>query len=234
MLFTCEHASNRLPAALGDLGLDKDALRSHIAWDPGARAVALRLSEAFDAPLVMPCFSRLAYDCNRPPSRADAIAARSEGRTILGNLDLSHAARAARAKALHDPFHAALEVLIASRLAAGRAPVLVTLHSFTPVFLGNPRAVELGLLHDEDSRLADACLAVPLQDGPKMARNQPYGPDDGVTYSLCKHALPHNLLNLMFEIRNDLIVDDKAQRAMADCLQGLLQRALTDLGRANS
>ena len=36
---------------------------------------------------------------------------------------------------------------------------VVTVHSFTPVHFGEPRAVELGILHDEDSRLADGMLA---------------------------------------------------------------------------
>lgn len=236
LLLTCEHASNRLPAALGNLGLDDEALQSHIAWDPGARAVALRLSEAFDAPLVMPCFSRLAYDCNRPPSRADAIAVQSEGRRVPGNMDLSHDVRAVRARALHDPFHDAVEAAIAERQGAGRPPVLLTLHSFTPVFLGQTRDVELGLLHDDDARLADACLTATeaLGQGPRTARNQPYGPTDGVTYTLRKHALPHGLLNLMLEIRNDLIADDRGQEAMADWLRALLTRALADLDHTAS
>ena len=228
IVLTCEHASKRLPAALGDLGLDENAGRSHIAWDPGARALALLLSEALDAPLLMPRFSRLAYDCNRPPEREDAIAARSEGTVVPGNLGLTPEDRAARTRTFHDPFHGTLEALLQERLAAGRRPVLVTVHSFTPIFFGQTREVELGLLHDRDSRLADACLAVArdLSGGPKVARNQPYGPEDGVTYTLRKHALPKALPNLMIEVRNDLIAEETQLRTMAAWLQRLLELSL--------
>ena len=39
ILLICEHASNRLPARYGTLGLTSSELESHIAWDPGALGV---------------------------------------------------------------------------------------------------------------------------------------------------------------------------------------------------
>ena len=72
-LLLCDHASLRMPRALGTLGLPDDALRSHIAWDIGAADVAKRLSELLDAPLVLSGYSRLAIDCNRPPGTAPSI-----------------------------------------------------------------------------------------------------------------------------------------------------------------
>jgi len=232
-VLVCEHASNRLPAALGDLGLGAAARDSHIAWDPGARALALLLAEALDAPLLMPRFSRLAYDCNRPPTREDAVAARSEGIEVPGNCGLSPAARAARAASFHDPFHAALDTLLDESLAAGKALALISVHSFTPIFFGKARDVELGILHDRDSRLADACLAAAGDSGRpyKVARNQPYGPEDGVTYTLRKHALPRGLPNVMLEVRNDLIADDRQRRDLATWLLQLLRDGLSSLGR---
>ena len=41
----CDHASNRFPPAYGDLGLPASERVRHIAWDPGALAVSLRLSD---------------------------------------------------------------------------------------------------------------------------------------------------------------------------------------------
>ena len=223
VVLACEHASNAFPAPWGDLGLDAGARAAHIAWDPGARGVAARLSERLDAVLVAGTASRLIYDCNRPPEAPDAVLAFSEATAVPGNAGLSDAARRARAAAIHAPFHAAL----AAALDARPSPVLVTVHSFTPVYLGRPRATEIGILHDADARLADAMLAA-APAGRRVARNDPYGPADGVTHTLRRHALPGGRLNVMLEIRNDLIADAPAEAAMGDLLADWLTAALED------
>ena len=227
ILLVCEHASKRLPLALGTLGLDAEALESHIAWDPGAAAVAEGLAARLDATLVLQRFSRLAQDCNRPPEAEDAMPARSEAYEIPGNRDLTAAARQARSAAIYAPFHDKITALLDARQA--QAPVLVTIHSFVPRYLGRQRSVELGILHDSDTRLADALLAGALK-GLDIRRNQPYGPEDGVTHSLQRHALPRGLLNVMIEIRSDLIPDDDSQAVMAERLAAWLTQALGEIG----
>ena len=88
VLLVCEHASLTLPASLGTLGLSAEALTAHIAWDPGALAVARKLSGRFDAALVFQNFSRLVYDCNRPPESPDAMPVVSEIFEIPGNRNI--------------------------------------------------------------------------------------------------------------------------------------------------
>ncbi|MFS8145646.1 N-formylglutamate amidohydrolase [Rhizobium sp. BR 249] len=227
VLLVCEHASKTLPATFGDLGLPSEALSSHIAWDPGALAVARGISQALDATLVYQRFSRLIYDCNRPPSSPGAMPETSEIYAIPGNKDLNAGERLARTDALYVPFHDAIRGLIRDRRARGQDTVIVTMHSFTPIYHGRQRAVELGILHDEDSRLADrmldAAAEAPLY---RTERNQPYGPEDGVTHTLILHGLSNGLRNVMIEVRNDLIADDGGQGVMADYLTGLLQHSL--------
>ncbi|OWV90250.1 N-formylglutamate amidohydrolase [Rhizobium sp. R635] len=227
VLLVCEHASKTLPATFGDLGLPSEALSSHIAWDPGALAVARGISQALDATLVYQRFSRLIYDCNRPPSSPGAMPETSEVYAIPGNKDLSAGERLARTDALYVPFHDAIRGLIRDRRARGQDTVIVTMHSFTPIYHGRQRAVELGILHDEDSRLADRMLDA-AADAPlyRTERNQPYGPEDGVTHTLILHGLSNGLRNVMIEVRNDLIADDGGQGVMADYLTGLLQHSL--------
>lgn len=227
VLLICEHASQRLPAALGSLGLTPDVLDRHIAWDPGALAVAKRMSQELDAALIYQNFSRLAYDCNRPPDAPDAMPAKSEIYDVPGNAGLSAAERAARTKAIYLPFRAALASRIAEREAQGRSTVLVTVHSFTPVYHGVPRAVEIGILHDRDSRLADEMLRLAAASGQFVARrNEPYGPADGVTHTLKEHALANGLMNVMIEVRNDLIRDEAGQEVVAGFLAGLIRESL--------
>ena len=227
IVLVCEHASAAIPSAFGDLGLSPAARESHIAWDPGALAVARAMSERLNAVLVRSCVSRLVYDCNRPPEAADAMPARSEVFDIPGNAALTDADRAARIATFYRPF----EALLDRTLAAHPAPVVVTIHSFTPVYAGRPRAVEIGVLHDADARLADALLADPLP-GLRTERNAPYGPQDGVTHTLCRHALPTGRPNVMLEIRNDLIATPETAAAMGQRLADWLSRALSAGGIA--
>lgn len=227
VLLVCEHASLNMPSALGTLGLSQEALTSHIAWDPGALAVSRLMSKSLDATLIYQRFSRLVYDCNRPPESPEAIRDVSEVFRIPGNENLSSAEKFARAEALYFPFQNRIRDEIADRARRARPAVLVTIHSFTPVYFGKQRAVEIGILHDTDSRLADRMLSA-AEDTKlyRVERNEPYGPADGVTHTLELHALPNGLLNVMIEVRNDLIEDEVGQRVVADFLTGLLQESL--------
>lgn len=228
VILVCEHASRRLPASLGTLGLSAEALASHIAWDPGALAVSRLMAEQLDATLLFQRFSRLAYDCNRPPESPAAMPEKSEVFDVPGNAGLDQAARDARTRALYIPFRDRLRGLVETRIAEGRPPVIVTMHSFTPVYFGKPRDVEIGILHDADTRLADAMLAAAGTDGLyTIRRNEPYGPEDGVTHTLREHGLSKGLPNVMIEVRNDLIQNEAGQKVVAGYLAGLLGAALS-------
>lgn len=228
-LFVCEHASRRMPEHAANLGLDDDALVSHIAWDPGALDLARHLSVMLDGPLVHQRFSRLVYDCNRPPEAPAAMPEKSEIYEIPGNRGLSPAERYARTAALYVPFHDRVSAISHARAVRGQKSVIVTVHSFTPVYMGRQRDVEIGILHDDDSRLADCMLAATKDGRYRVERNEPYGPQDGVTHSLRLHGLPFGYLNVMIEMRNDLLRDESGQRAIADYLAGLLRASLEAL-----
>ena len=232
VLIVCEHASNHIPDAFRGLGLADDVAVSHVAWDPGAGRVAEHLAELLDASCLSSRVSRLVYDCNRPPDAPDAIPAKSEIYRIPGNEGLTSDERARRVASYYLPFKQALEEAIA-RLPAGG--VLVTVHSFTPVYFGKQRDVELGILHDADSRLADAMLAVlPQCCDLEVRRNDPYGPQDGVTHTLKQHGLPRGLLNVMIEIRNDLLRSDEQCSAIARMLAEALKVSIERCGPVGS
>ena len=235
VLLVVEHAGRRIPKALGFLGLAAGELERHIAWDIGAEGLARGLSERLDAPLVLQRYSRLVYDCNRPPEAPDAMPRLSELTPIPGNENLTADERKARVEALYRPFHAAVARLIDERDARGRRSVLVTVHSFTPVYKGVRRSLDLGVLHDSDARFADRLLGI--LDGEAdltVRRNEPYGPKDGVTHTLVLHALPRALDNVMLEVRNDLIADAAGQRRMAERLARVLSLAVPGSGEAKA
>jgi len=224
VLLVCEHASKHIPDSLDNLDLDARTANSHVAWDPGAVAVAGHLSSSLDAALIRATVSRLVYDCNRPPEAPGAMPAKSEIFPIAGNQNIGAEEKAARVNEIYVPFTNAIRDEISGRTAAGRATVLVTIHSFTPIYFGEKRKVELGILHDIDATFADAMLAIPSTM--EVQRNQPYGPDDGVTHTLKLHALPNGLLNVMIEIRNDLIATEGDQKKVADELSDMISQAL--------
>ncbi|MGB3813345.1 MAG: N-formylglutamate amidohydrolase [Shinella sp.] len=227
IILVCEHASRLLPKSLGTLGLSEEVRASHIAWDPGALAVSRLMAEHLDATLLFQRFSRLVYDCNRPPESPAAMPEKSEVFDVPGNAGLDQAARDARTEALYLPFRDTLSRIVKERIAEGRAPVIVTMHSFTPIYFGMQRLVEIGILHDADARLADAMLTAASEDKRyDVRRNEPYGPDDGVTHTLKEHGLSNGLPNVMIEVRNDLIKDEASQRVMAGYLSGLLRESI--------
>ncbi|WP_298913790.1 N-formylglutamate amidohydrolase [uncultured Roseobacter sp.] len=226
IVLVCEHASNHFPETFGGLGLDETVRGSHAAWDPGALAVAEYLSEMLEATLVAGGVSRLIYDCNRPPEAASAIPERSEAFDIPGNIGLSAERKQRRARQIYDPFHATVSEL----LDETHAQVMITVHSFTRVYLGKARDVEVGVLHDADSRLADAMLEIAGDHTSLLvARNQPYGPGDGVMHTLKRHGIGRGIPHVMLEVRNDLIATPKDQQTIAAMLAGWLKQALASV-----
>ncbi len=225
VVLVCEHASKRIPEGLGNMGLSADALESHIAWDPGALAVAKLMANQMAAPLVYGGVSRLVYDCNRPPEAAGAMPAKSEDCEIPANANLSSNERQSRVQGIYEPFTQALSDQIDQH--RNSLELMVTVHSFTPVYLGKQRSVELGLLHGRDDRFAMAMMAEPPQDLPFTTRlNEPYSAADGVAHTLDAQAFPKGLLNVMIEIRNDLIRTPEQQSIMAECLVPWIDRTL--------
>jgi predicted N-formylglutamate amidohydrolase len=227
VLLVCEHASSHIPARFDGLGLSAEHRLSHAVWDPGAVAVARHMSSRLDAGLVFSTVSRLVYDCNRPPGAPDAIPVKSEYIDIPGNVDLSEAEKNERVRSYYMPFCNLLTDTIAEN--PGK-PVIVTIHSFTPVYMGRNRDVEVGIVHDADRRLADQMLKLaPQHTTMVVLRNSPYGPEDGVTHTLKAHGIRNRLLNLMLEIRSDLIATEGQQRKVAEMLSGLLRASLSAL-----
>ena len=222
-VFACEHASNRLPRALGNLGLSPSDLERHIAWDPGAADVADGLAARLGGDLLKQRFSRLAIDCNRSPELPDAIATLSEDTTIPGNLGLSAEGRADRVAAFWAPFHAALEKLLDRRRRERRPTALVTIHSFTPVYRGIARPWHVGIISTDERSLPDAVLAVLRRDRTlTVGDNQPYSAKDNVDYTIRRHGRDRGLPHVMIEIRNDLIRAAKDVAAWTELLAGAL------------
>src|SRR6478672_11829733 len=157
-LLTCDHYGRAIPAILGDLGLPAAQLARHIASDPGIAGVADALSKDLKAHLIAQRYSRLVIDCNRPPEAPSSIPRISEATTISGNGDLARKAAETRRRAIFDPYHRRIAEVIDRRLRDGIPTVLVSLHSFTPVYAGVARPWHIGTLYHRDTILPPLLL----------------------------------------------------------------------------
>ncbi|MEJ0027051.1 MAG: DUF1244 domain-containing protein [Rhizomicrobium sp.] len=225
LLFLCDHASHALPPAYGTLGLDAALFATHIASDIGAAEVTRTLAASFGAPAVLARWSRLLVDLNRGEDDPTLVMKLSDGSLIPGNARIDEAETARRIAAFHAPYHAA----IAGQIDAMDLPVLVSIHSFTPVWKGWPRPWEIGVLWDRDGRLAKPLIAECARAGFAVGDNEPY---DGELENDClyRHGTMRGLPHVLIEIRQDLIATPDAARGLAMRLKPILERALAALG----
>lgn len=228
-LIVCDHASNRIPAQLGQLGLTPGQLREHIAWDIGAAAVARLLAAALDLPAMLAGYSRLVVDCNRRADSPSAMPVISDGILVPGNLGLDPAARALRRDLLYWPYHHAIEAELARRAEGGATPVLISIHSFTPRMYGVARRWQVGVLWDRDPRLPLPFMrglrAVP---GLVVGDNEPYSGRHPADFTIDHHAERFGRASLSVELRQDLIATEAGQRHWAGLLARVLAPILAD------
>jgi predicted N-formylglutamate amidohydrolase len=161
-------------------------------------------------------------DCNRPLDAPGSIVTLSERTEVPGNRDLSAEAVAARRDEIFAPYHRRTVEELDRRAAEGRPTILVTVHSFTPVFKAQSRAWELGVLYQRDARLARPLLELMRADGWCVGDNQPYAVSDETDYAIPRHGEARGLAHVELEIRQDLIADAAGQSAWIQRLSRLL------------
>jgi predicted N-formylglutamate amidohydrolase len=218
-LLTCDHYGRLIPRILGDLGLPESELVRHIAWDIGIAGVAEALSHHLDAHLIVQRYSRLVIDCNRPPHVAGSIPRISEATTISGNEGISREVALMRRAQIFDPYHRRIGEVIDQRASAGLPTVLVSLHSFTPVYAGIARPWHIGTLYHRDTHLPPLLLKLLRAEGDLVVGdNEPYAVSDETDYTIPVHGEARGLMNTGIEIRQDLISDVAGEKAWADRL----------------
>lgn len=229
-LFTCDHFGRLIPSPLGDLGLPESELVRHIAWDIGIAGVATKLSDLLSAHLIAQRYSRLVIDCNRPPHVASSIPLISEATTVPGNEGLSREAAELRRAHIFDPYHQRIDAIIDERARQGMPTVLVSLHSFTPVYAGIARPWHIGTLYHRDKALPPLLLKHLRAEGDLVVGdNEPYAVSDETDYTIPMHGEKRGLMNSGIEIRQDLISDQAGETAWAERLARILGEIETTL-----
>ena len=225
-LIVADHAGNAMPRALRQLGIPDSECARHIAWDIGIAAVARLLADALDATLIQQNYSRLVIDCNRTPGSETLMPDVSERTPIPGNVGLSERAKGARVREIFRPYHDAIEAALDRRRQAGRPAALIAMHSFTPVYLGEQRPWQTGVLYNRDPRFAHLLMALlKREDGLTVGDNEPYSVTDASDYTIPVHGERRGLHHVAVEIRQDLIAEAKGQQAWAALFARLLPQA---------
>jgi predicted N-formylglutamate amidohydrolase len=229
LLVTCEHGGNRVPRDHRARFRGRARLlASHRGWDPGALAVARRLSRAVGAPLLAATTTRLLVDLNRSPHNPAVFS------------ELTRGLSRERRRALLDHHHRPHWNRVRARVASAPGRVLhLAVHSFAPVWRGAERDFEVGILYDPKRRreraLARAWQRCLRRADPalRVRRNAPYrGDADGLTAALRREFPPGRYLGFELELNQRAIAGARGQRALAAALAVTLRRALRDLRRA--
>ncbi|MEQ9813065.1 MAG: N-formylglutamate amidohydrolase [Azospirillaceae bacterium] len=219
ILLLGDHAGRAVPAVLGRLGLGAPPFERHIAYDIGVEAVVRALSRLLDATAIFANNSRLVIDPNRQLIDPTSNCVISDGVIIPGNRGLTWQDRARRVRDLFEPYHAAIEAEIEARCSAGDQPIIVSVHSFTPVMNGFHRPWHVGLLWGDDGHLSMAIAAALRRDSTLVVgENEPYSGKNAHGYTMEEHVYPRGLANVLVELRQDLVSDAAAAELWAERL----------------
>jgi predicted N-formylglutamate amidohydrolase len=219
VILTCEHASERMPAPWKWSDADLRLVGTHWAFDLGAADLTRELATKMGAVGVLARFSRLLVDPNRGESEASLFRDVAEGLPVTMNVALSPEDRSARLSTYYRPFHAAID----REVAVTRATTLLSVHSFTPLYEGHQRTLEIGILFDREDALGEMLVGAFEDAGFRAAPNEPYSGKAGLIHSAATHAEARGLRAVEIEVRQDLAVVAAFRARVID----VLARALT-------
>ncbi|HET8946000.1 MAG TPA: N-formylglutamate amidohydrolase [Candidatus Polarisedimenticolia bacterium] len=226
LVLTCEHASNRLPRGCRPrTEAERALLHTHWAWDIGAWEVARRLARRLGAAAVGGGVSRLVVDLNRPVVDPSLVRREAGWVKISWNARLLPLEIERRMHAFHLPYHDAIDRAILRLIVRGARPLLLSVHSFTPVYEGRRREFDMGVLFDRSRGHAERLLRGLRREGFEVRENEPYSGIAGMMYSIHRHGTHHDLPCLELEMNQALF----RQRGAAARLAPKIARALAPL-----
>ncbi|MBX3566615.1 MAG: N-formylglutamate amidohydrolase [Rhizobiaceae bacterium] len=219
VVLVADHARRDLPEEYGDLGLPPAEFGRHIAYDIGVEAVTRSLARRLGVPAVMAAYSRLLIDPNRGEDDPTLIRQLYDGTVVPANYPMPEAERERRLDMFYRPYHDAVSAAVASVAhESGGPPLIVSIHSFTPVMQGRPRPWHAGILWDLDDRAARPLIELLGRDRDLVVGdNEPY---DGALRgdTMYRHAIVNGFAHALIEIRQDLIADEAGAEAWAERL----------------
>ncbi len=212
LVLSSEHGGNRIPARYRHLFRGAaSVLKSHRGWDPGSLELARAIARITGAPLTFTTTSRLLVECNRSPGHPRLFS------EFTRNLDESEKQRVL--KTCYHPHRGAVRAHVRNALRMSKRVVHVGVHTFTPVYEGRTRTVDIGILYDprQTFETGVACaLAERLRaslPGLRVKRNIPYrGWTDGLVTALRAEFPASRYAGIELEVSQGLVGGREWQR----------------------
>ncbi len=224
ILFLADHASNYIPKEYKNLGLSKKLVNSHIAYDIGIKDITLSLSKLKNSFCILGQYSRLLIDLNRDINDPTIIPEIIDKKLIFGNFNLKKSERKNRVENIYKKYHSNIQKLIKEK----KINVIISLHSFNPVFKRKKRNIQIGVLSNSDRSLSNKFLENLFKTNYIIGDNEPYR-GNLVGDSMHKHGLKNNIFHSLIEIRNDLIRNSSQIEKMSSILSNVITNSLKNI-----
>ena len=204
-----------------NLELSKNLLSSHIAYDLGIKDLCIYLSSLLSSKCIFGEYSRLLIDLNRGKSDPTLIPEIVDGKIILGNIKLSRKSKRDRISKIYTKYHENIKSIIKK----DKIKILISLHSFNPIFKKKKRNIHFGILSNKDKRLSNLIIDEMKNENLRVGDNEPYT-GNLIGDTMFKHGLKNNLLHSLIEVRNDLLSSPIKIHRISKILKKILEKSI--------
>ena len=224
ILIIADHASNYLPKENNKLGLTNAFLNQHIAFDIGIKELSLDLSNRLKCKVIQGKYSRLLIDLNRDLDDPTVIPEIVDRKIIPGNIGLSKSELRLRVKNIYNKYHNEINRTIKNK----KIKVILSLHSFNPIFKNKRRLLEFGILSNEDKNLSSIIIDQLKLQKLNVGDNKPYR-GNLIGDSMYRHGLKNKLPHALIEVRNDLLSNPTKIKRVSRLLHKTIVKSLKKL-----
>ena len=224
ILIIADHASNYVPKDNNNLGLPDSFLDQHIAFDIGVKELSLDLSNRLKCRVIQGKYSRLLIDLNRDLDDPTVIPEIVDRKIIPGNIGLSKSEIRARVKKIYNTYHHEIEQTIKNE----KIKVILSLHSFNPIFKNKKRLLKFGILSSEDKNLSRIIIDQLRLQKINVGDNEPYK-GDLIGDSMYRHGLRNRIPHALIEVRNDLLSNTTKIKRVSKLLHKTIVKSLEKL-----
>ena len=224
ILIIADHASNYIPKEYNNLGLPDYFLNNHITFDIGAKELGLDLSNRLKCKVIHGKYSRLLIDLNRDLNDPTIIPEIVDGKIIPGNIGLSKSELRLRVRKIYNKYHNAIDQIIKNE----KVKVILSIHSFNPIFKNKKRFLKFGILSNEDKNLSSIIIDQLRLQKFNVGDNKPYK-GNLIGDSMYRHGLRNKLPHALIEVRNDLLSNPTKIKRVSRLLHKTIVKSLKKL-----
>ncbi len=224
ILIIADHASNYVSKENNKLGLPDSFLNQHIAFDLGVKELSSDLSNRLKCKVIQGKYSRLLIDLNRDLTDPTVIPEIVDRKIIPGNIGLSKSEVKLRVKKIYNKYHQEIDRTIKNE----QVKVILSLHSFNPIFKDKKRLLEFGILSNEDKTLSSIIIDQLRLQKINVGDNKPYK-GDLIGDSMYRHGLRNKLPHALIEVRNDLLSNTTKIKRVSRLLHKIIVKSLEKL-----